>query len=363
MKQLFLFLLLIPAVAISQVGQTNGVVNQDLYITGQASQSASGNNIILATAGTGSTDASGSLSYRSFFIQINASAGISSGQIIIEGSNDNTSFVPMTWYDDAVVTGATINVATSIAASTNRFFSGKISYRYIRCRISTVFAGGTVQAYTRLSASDYMPRVVTSAQATAANLNATVTATNLSTNIAQVGGTNTVNGGVAGVMSVGGNVAHSAAATTNPVQVGGRAITTIETTLANGDVVYNNYSTAGQLLIKQFASSENDWQASTAIASPITNTTATAIKAAGAANVRNYLTGLQFMNTSATASIITIQDGSTVIWTGYMPASMTAMQSIIFTTPLRGSAATALNFVVNTTATNTFVSAQGYQSF
>lgn len=198
MKKLLFGLLLFFSLAsqaqtTSEISRILNGISTDLFITGAASQSAAGNNILLASAGTGSFDAvnNGPISYRSFYVQVVGSAGISSGQILFEGSNDNVTFVPITWYDDAVVTGTPINAAISIAASTNRFFSGKITYRYFRCRISTVFAGGTVQAFVRYSSQDYVPRINTVGNPTAGNFNATVTATNLSTNIAQVGGTAT----------------------------------------------------------------------------------------------------------------------------------------------------------------------------
>ena len=82
-----------------------------------------------------------------------------------------------TVYDDAVFTGATTTAAVSIAASTNRYFSGKCIYRYFRVRISTAFTGGTVQAFTTLSILDYVPRTAAVGNATTANLQSTVTQT------------------------------------------------------------------------------------------------------------------------------------------------------------------------------------------
>lgn len=188
MKKLLLFLSIFISVATfsqttSEISRILNGISTDLIVTGQTGQSTLGNNILLATAGTGSFDAvnNGPVSYRSFFIQVIGTAGISAGQIILEGSNNNTTFVAVTWYDDAVVTGATINTATAIAASTNRFFSGKITYRYFRCRISTAFVGGTVSAIVRYSTADYQPRVVTIGQPTAANLNVTPASTPLMT--------------------------------------------------------------------------------------------------------------------------------------------------------------------------------------
>lgn len=114
-----------------------------------------------------------------------------------------------------------------------------------------------------------------------------------------------------------------------------------------------------------FASSAFGWQYATPIASPITNTTPVALTAA-ATNARNYLTGIQIINTSASVgSVVTVKDGTTVVWTGFVPLSSATspMVPVIvnFETPIKGSANTALNFVVNTTGANVFVSAQGYK--
>lgn len=133
---------------------------QDLLVTGAAAQSTSGNNILLASAGAGSFDTLGDGNcYKSLYCQINATSGISAGAVIFEGSNDNANWTTLTVFDEVGGNGLVTVSAVTIAASTNRFFSGKISYRYMRCRISTGFTGGTVQAFTRLSTADYVPRV------------------------------------------------------------------------------------------------------------------------------------------------------------------------------------------------------------
>ena len=106
------------------------------------------------------------------------------------------------------------------------------------------------------------------------------------------------------------------------------------------------------------ASPSTSWQYATPIASPIANTTAVAVKASAGAGLRNYVTGFTAYNNSATASIITVQDGAAVIYTDYLAAN--SRVSITFRTPLKGTAATAVNVVLNTTATSTFVSLQGY---
>lgn len=154
---------------------------QDLFIIGSTGATLNG-NLLLTPSGNTSFDSVASattastaiMSYRSFYTQVIGSGGIASGNIIFEVSNDNITFNPLAVYDDALVTAVPIVAAFAVAASANRYFSGKITHRYFRIRISTAFAGGNVQALTRFSPLDYIPRVLTVAQATAGNLNMTV---------------------------------------------------------------------------------------------------------------------------------------------------------------------------------------------
>lgn len=92
----------------------------------------------------------------------------------------------------------------------------------------------------------------------------------------------------------------------------------------------------------------------------IINTADVAIAAAAGAGIRNYLNSIWFKNTSATVSELVIKDGATIIWRGHVGASMTFGELVTFCPPLRGTANTALNVALLTTATATIVSAQGY---
>lgn len=156
-----------------------------------------------------------------------------------------------------------------------------------------------------------------------------------------------------------GQTAHSSASTGSPVRVGGRVITTLDTTLAQGDASDLAVSTGQQLLVKQFATSENDWQ----FVGTVTTTTQTAIKAAGAASIRNFVTGITYQNTNATATTLLIQDGNTTILSISCAASMANPVNLVFPTPLRGTAATAINYTAGTTGANVLLNVQGYQSF
>lgn len=76
--------------------------------------------------------------------------------------------------------------------------------------------------------------------------------------------------------------------------------------------------------------------------------------------IRNFLSGLQFANKSATASEIVVLDNATVIWRGYAPASATNTTQILFDPPLQTVANSPLKVGMVTTATATVVSAQGF---
>jgi hypothetical protein len=115
------------------------------------------------------------VSYHSFYCEVDIPVGFTAGAFIFEGSNTGLgTWNALTVYDDAVVTGVPIVAAITPAANTQRFFSGKATYRYIRLRISTVFAGCSLQAVCRFSPTDYVPRIMTVGQSTAGNLNMTM---------------------------------------------------------------------------------------------------------------------------------------------------------------------------------------------
>jgi len=156
-----------------------------------------------------------------------------------------------------------------------------------------------------------------------------------------------------------GTAAHSAAASGNPVRVGGRVQTAVDTTLVAGDTSDLFISTGGAQVVVLNSVPELSWQ----YAALLTTNTQTAAKAAGAAGIRNYVTDIQLQNTSATATVFTLQDGaSTVLWQCSLPASMTVPIDIEFHTPKRGTAATALNYTLGTTGTNTYVNIGGFQA-
>jgi len=116
----------------------------------------------------------------------------------------------------------------------------------------------------------------------------------------------------------------------------------------------------GALVNKPFSIPEADWQYAGA-AGGITGTADVVLKAAAAAGVRNYVTSIDLRNAHATvATEVVIKDGATVIWRQLLPAAMATPVDITFPTPLRGTAATAVNFACLTTGAQVYVNAQGY---
>lgn len=165
---------------------------------------------------------------------------------------------------------------------------------------------------------------------------------------------------VAGQSAVVGTSSHSGNINTYPVCVGGQAKSAIDTTLVDGDASYLTLTTARQVVTKDFGSAENDLQVSGSV-----TTTGSAVAAFGAAgaSIRNYVTGLQAQNISATATTLLIQDGATTIWQCNLPANMDKPINIVFPTPLKGTANTAMNHNFGTAGANVLLNIQGFKNF
>lgn len=164
---------------------------------------------------------------------------------------------------------------------------------------------------------------------------------------------------VSGTATVGGVAAHDAAISGSPVRLAGRALTSSYTAVSSGDVADLITTTDGRLIVNPNAIPENTWQYAAA-SGGIVNTTDVAAKAAAATGIRNYITSIQVRNTNAVATEFVVKDGSTVIWRTQLPASMTGSMEAVFQTPLRGTAATAVNIACITTGAAVYANLQGY---
>ena len=134
-----------------------------ITITGLAGLSVVNTDLITGTV-NGWYD---STDFFSASVQIIASAGITSGQVIFEQTNDpsSTTGVTLVVYE-AGVTNNVLTGATNIAANSRRIFNMPLTTRYFRVRISTAFVGGTIQAIAVLSQQPYAAPVMTVQQST-----------------------------------------------------------------------------------------------------------------------------------------------------------------------------------------------------
>lgn len=279
---------------LTEISSLSTIASKDLLITGQGGQTAVGQNIILPIAGTSAYDISG---YKSIAIQIIPTGTVSSGVVTFEASNDGVTFVAIPLYDEASLTANPISTV-SPATGVNRFFLGPVHWRYFRARISTVIGGGgSLQAIAIINKEPYTPDIFTITQATAANLN--MTATLASTTLS------------------GGQTAHSAASTGNPVRVGGRVapttIATQDTSLVAGDASEFAITTAMQQVIKANAASELDYNFFLSTAGTVT-TVQTLVQASGTASIRNYVKSIKIASDAlGAAGNLWILDGALTI--------------------------------------------------
>jgi hypothetical protein len=161
-------------------------------------------------------------------------------------------------------------------------------------------------------------------------------------------------------IAVAGTAAEDSAASGNPVSVGGQARTGLPaSTIVNGDAVRLTQSISGQAIVKNFAARELDF----GVNQTVTTNSQTAIRAAQGASIRQNITSIKFQNTNATATTLTIQDGSTTLDVISVPASMTLPVQLNYPTPLFGTGNAALNYTAGTTGANILLQTTGFNSY
>ena len=189
------------------------LVNQpDLYTLG-AINTAAGNNLFNNPAGPTGTDASG---YKSGAVQvITTSAG---GTIEFQHSSDNATWVTMPTFRADSVSPPPIVAAISITGASSFVYHFPIKMRYIRLNVATTLSGSP-RANLRLSQDSWAPIVPSVVNATAANLNATVSGSLTSvTTVSTVTTCSTVS-----------SVTSAALAATTVTDIASAAITTTQT--------------------------------------------------------------------------------------------------------------------------------------
>ena len=118
------------------------------------------------------------LDYSAACVQIIASAGISAGAVIFEISNDGVNFVACIVEEVGQLAANPVAGAITIAANTRRIFKFHTPALYARCRISTAFVGGTVQAIAAFQEDPMGPIGINVQQSLASSLQVTNTPLN-----------------------------------------------------------------------------------------------------------------------------------------------------------------------------------------
>ena len=130
---------------------------------------------------------------------------------------------------------------------------------------------------------------------------------------------------------------------------------------ADGDYQFLRSDSVGRLYVNPYGGDVARFLS--ACSSAATGTADTSIVAAVGGN-RIYVTSLSCNNNSAVASLITLKDGTTAKWSYYLATNTLASNvfHVTFPTPIRGTANTALNFAMTTTATSTICCATYFTS-
>jgi len=285
------------------------------------------------------------------------------GHLALMGSDDGEAFLA----DRLVASSTTLPITTRASRVVN--IADESVDLWLQFRVlngSTAPASGTTWTIGTVAVENYA-----SQQVTLANSKVMGSGSAASVRVENTHAVTATNATAANFNAqVIGLAAHSAAASGNPVRIGGRVTETTpatqDQTRAAGDVSDPAISTGGQLLTKPFSTAEIDWHYVAATSGIVSTTTAVTIKAAsGTAGIRNYITSIDVSAIGAgTASELVIRDGAagTVIWRIQIPAlGFNNPFTIEFPTPLRGTANTLLEVATLTsTATPVFLNVHGY---
>lgn len=282
------------------------------------------NSVAAASSNLISIDSS---NYKFISVQI---SGTFVASYVFEQSNDGVN-----WFSTFLFI---TSVSSSIFSSTNNIpapFAGYISSKFFRIRLNA-YTSGTVNANILLykkAPSNFSNTTL----ATIANVSTVVINNSPS---------------VIGPQSHGGAIG-----SISPVVIGGNARSTNYTVVGNDSVARLVCSTVGALITSPFSIPENYIDGVTAA---ITGTADTAVITAGGTGTRNYITGGIVANSSATATLVEIKDGTTVKARVFAPANDTITFS--FPSPLKGTGNTAINVANTTAGSNIFVTLTGYRA-
>ncbi len=250
--------------------------------------------------------------------------------LVVYGSLDNTNRVPMTNLVNVNGGGAVTNMT---GAGIYQVDVAALSYIYV---FASAYTSGA--ANVTLSPTD----------------NTGVVA--IDGGSVSISGTSSITPGVSAANLGKAEDAVAASGDTGIANLGVRVpATPAAQTSAAGDYGMLAVDAEGKLIASQYSATDHYWQ-STALT--LSTTTSTAVKAAAAAGVRNYLTDIDIANTSATGVRVDVLDGATVIASFWSPPTSHVQHS--YSIPKKGTAATAMNVQLSAAVTDVRVSANGY---
>ncbi|MFO0476841.1 MAG: hypothetical protein ACK52K_17000 [Alphaproteobacteria bacterium] len=288
--------------------------------------------------------------YNTIAFQTFNASGTQNWSIVIEFSNDGTTWAATPFWSS---TSTSLSTAPLTLTSSAAQFITSVFGRFFRFRCSA-YTTGAPSVIAVLKQAPFFPPI-----SSTGGLQVT-TSGNTAVNVAQIAGTATVTAGVAGMLAVGGNIAEDTAATSNPLICGGVVRTALPaSTVIAGDAIRQTFSRSGQVITKQNAPGDLDFF----VNATVTTNAQTALRGAQGADIRQNVTAVTYQNTNATATTLTIQDGSTTLVTFSVPVSMTEPRQLVFPTPLRGTANTALNYTAGTTGANVLLNVTGFNSY
>jgi uncharacterized protein YjbI with pentapeptide repeats len=152
--------------------------------------------------------------------------------------------------------------------------------------------------------------------------------------------------------------ATNVAITDSPLNLGVQAVSSENSAVTTARKVQLVADLVGKLIVLPYANPEN-FVSGRATA---TDTTTTSLIASPGGSLRNYITQISILNTSATTIYVKIQDGSGGTELYDIPAPAGGGATLTFPTPLRQpTTATAIYFAESATASAVFISASGYK--
>lgn len=272
-------------------------------------------------------------------VQVTGAYAVSA--LTLQGTIDGVNWVTI----GGVATFANMNTgaaAATIAAAAVGIFQASVgAYKKIRITALGAITGAAVVTIIASDHSDYVGIDMPLPAGAAAIGSVSVTSASPGTGATNLGKAE--------------DAAHTSA-DVGVMLLGVRApATPVAPTSAQGDYGYLLLDQEGKKIGMPFADVPNQWQSAVVT---LTTTASTAIKAAAAAGIRNYLTDIVIANTSATGTRVDVLDGATVIASYWSPPTSSLIHSL--TLPKKGTAATALNVQLGTAVTDVRVSANGF---